>query len=129
MVIDDVLNSYIFVFHSLDRWPNSETQKHFQTWHSHVRLLPYINEYNKPGCHILPNLPSKVNISLFCLKVLSTKIILKIQFVKITRSIKLMYMLNILQAFRVCYSKMMIDNCHDRVLDVRNFSYQMREWS
>ena len=39
--------------------PNSETLKHFQTWHLPVRLLAHIKEYNKHGCQIIFNFAIK----------------------------------------------------------------------
>ena len=43
------------ILHSVDLWPNSETQKHFQTWHPPVRVLPHIKEYYEHGCHNVLN--------------------------------------------------------------------------
>ena len=43
------------ILHWVDLWPNSETQKHFQTWHPPVRVLPHIKEYYKHGCHNVLN--------------------------------------------------------------------------
>ena len=59
LVRDDILNSYIFILHSFDLRPNSETQKHFQTWHPPVWLSAHIKKYNKHGCQILLNFAIK----------------------------------------------------------------------
>ena len=48
-----IFSCYIFILQSFDLWPNTESQKHFQTWHPPVRLLAHIKENNKHGYHIL----------------------------------------------------------------------------
>ena len=71
LVRDDVLNSYIFILHSFDLWPNSETQKHFQTWHPHVRHTS--RNTISMDAKFYSILPSKMKISLFCLNGLPTR--------------------------------------------------------
>ena len=66
LVTDDVLNSYIFILHSFDLWPNSKTQKHFQTWHPPYGCWHTSKNTISMDATFYSVLLSKVKINLFC---------------------------------------------------------------